>query len=95
MEGERNLVFYGDDGRIAGKYHIWVKDALMLTVTMFKRVGLNTNIEKTKLLVCSPIYIWGKWIEEAYKCRSTGVGETFRDRNWSRVSCADYGMKVL
>ena len=59
--GERNLVFYADNGRIAGRYHIWVQDALTETVEMFRRVGIDTNLEKTKALVCTPRYIWGKW----------------------------------
>ena len=30
--GERNLMFYVNYGQIAGRDHIWVKDALMVTV---------------------------------------------------------------
>ena len=33
--GERNLVFYADDGSIVGLYHKWVQDALTVTVSMF------------------------------------------------------------
>ena len=61
---------------------------------MFKRVGLDTNLEKIKSLVCTPGYIWGKWSKEVYKRRATGDGETFRERKWSRVSCAEYGLTV-
>ena len=42
--GERNLVLYSDDGRIAGMYHIWVQDALTVTGTIFRRVGLDNNL---------------------------------------------------
>ena len=31
---ECNLIFYADDRRIGGRYHIWVNDALMVSVTM-------------------------------------------------------------
>ena len=61
--GERNLVFYADDRRVVGRDHIWAQDALMVAVVMFRRVGLETNLEKTKALVCTPGYIWGKWIK--------------------------------
>ena len=70
--GERNLVFYADDGKIVGRDHIWVQDALTVTVEMFRRVGLDTNLEETKALVCTPGYIWGMWTEAAYKRRATG-----------------------
>ena len=47
--GERNLIFYADDGRIGGRDHIWVKDALTVSVVMFRRMGLDMNLDKTKL----------------------------------------------
>ena len=37
---ERNLVFYTDNGRISG----WDHNALPLTVAMFCRMGLETNL---------------------------------------------------
>ena len=61
-----------DDGRIGGRDHIWVQDNLAVSVEMFQRMGLETNLEKTKDLVCNPGYIWGKWSEAAYKRRATG-----------------------
>ena len=32
---ERKLIFYADDGRIAGLDHKWVQDALTVTVAIF------------------------------------------------------------
>ena len=58
VAGERNLVFCVDDDWIAGKDKIWVQDALTVTVPMFRRLGLETNLEKTKTLVFTPGYIW-------------------------------------
>ena len=92
--GEQNLVFYADEGRIAGRYHIWVQDDLMVTVAMLQRVGLETNLEKAKVMVCTPGYIWGKWSEAAYKHRDTEEGETLRERKWARVSCSECGVAV-
>ena len=74
--GEKNLVFYAGDRRISGRDHIWVKVSLMGIVEMLRRVVIDTNLEKTKALVCTPGYIWGKWREEVYKRRATGEGET-------------------
>ena len=42
--GERNMVFYTDDGQIAGQDTNWVQDALLVTVVMFNKVGLETNL---------------------------------------------------
>ena len=70
--GERNLVLYLDARKILGRDHIWVQDALTATVEMFSRVGLYTELEETKALVCTPGYIWGMWTEAAYKRRATG-----------------------
>ena len=78
--GECNLVFYADDG--------WVKNALTVTVAMFRRVVIETNLENTKALVCTPGCIWDKCIKAAYKRRATGEGDTFRERKRSRVSCS-------
>ena len=51
--GERNLIFYANDGRIAGRDHVWVQDALSFMVTMFQRMGLEKNIENTETMVCT------------------------------------------
>ena len=59
---------------------------MKVVVVMFRRLGLDTNLEKTKALVCIPRYIWGKWIEAVYKHTATGEGETFRERKRLRVS---------
>ena len=46
--GQRNLVFYAYGGRIAGRDHEWVQDALTMMVAMFQRMGLETNLEKPR-----------------------------------------------
>ena len=33
--GEHNLIFYADGRRIGGRDHIWVQDALAVSVTVF------------------------------------------------------------
>ena len=71
MARKKNLVFYSYDGRIERRDHIWVKDALTATVAMFRRLGIYTNLENTKALVYTPIYIWDNWSEAAYNRRST------------------------
>ena len=72
-----------------------MQDALTTTVEMFRSAGLGTNLEKTKAIVCNTGYIWGKWSKSEYKCRDTGEGETFMERNRSRISCSECGVTVL
>ena len=45
-----------------------------MTVDIFCRVGLEMNLKKTRSMVCTPVFIWGKIREEAYKRRATGEG---------------------
>ena len=46
--GARNIVFNVDDRKIAGPDHKWVQDSLTVTVAMFRRMGLETNLEKPR-----------------------------------------------
>ena len=70
--GERNLDFYANDGRIAGQDRKWVQDTLTKIVSMFHRMGLDTNLKKTKSIVCTTSFIWGKWSDKDYKGRRRG-----------------------
>ena len=64
-------MFYADDGWIAGRDRIWVQDDLTETVATLRRVGLETNLEKTSSQVYTPGYIWGKYVKAVYKRRAT------------------------
>ena len=59
--GEIYLISYSNDGRIVGQDHEWVQDALLLTVAIFLKIGLEKNLVKTNTMVCTPGFIWGKW----------------------------------
>ena len=58
--GDINLVFCADYRWISGWDHEWIQDKLTMTVYMFHRMGLESNLEKTKVMVCTPRFIWGK-----------------------------------
>ena len=92
--GYRNLVFYVDYGRIAGRYHEWVQDELIGTVAMFCRIGIDAILEKTKAMVCTHGLIREKWGETAYKQQAMGEGEIFRERKKTQVSCTKCGVMV-
>ena len=76
--GERKVILYAGDGRIAGRDHKWVQDALSVTVEMLQRMGLETNIKKSKTMVCTTDNIWGKLGEHAYRRWATGEGSSYR-----------------
>ena len=50
---EHNIVFYADDVRISGCKSIWVQTTLTAVVSIFDRVGLQTNLGKTRSMVCT------------------------------------------
>ena len=47
-DGEINLVFYVDGRSISGRDHEWDQNALNVTVDMFRRMGLETNLKKNQ-----------------------------------------------
>ena len=51
--GDKKLVLYADDCWIAGRNHEWFQYALTVIVTMFCRMGLDTNLNKTNAMVCN------------------------------------------
>ena len=57
-------------------------------------MGLKTNLGKTKVMVCTPGFIWGKRGELVYKRLARREGETFRYRKKTRVSCTMCGVTV-
>ena len=60
-------------------------------VRMFERVGMQTNLNNTKAMICTPGFICGQPGAESYKRQATGEGPTFRERNRTRVSCKECG----
>ena len=72
--GKQNLIFYADNGSIVGKNKIWVQEALTVSVSMFLRMGLEKNQEKTKKLVWTLRYIWEDWSETDHKRKDTRDG---------------------
>ena len=69
--GEHNIFFHADDGQIEGRNQIWIQKSLTAMVRMFERVDLQTNLSKTKTMVCRPGFGWGQQVIDAYKGRAT------------------------
>ena len=92
--GEHNICFYTDGGRISGQDPIWVQSVLTTMVRMFEIVGLQTNLDKTKAMICTPGFIWGQQGSDVYKQRATGEGTKFWERKRTMVSCEMCGEKI-
>ena len=75
--GEQAIVFYKNNGRIAGRLPIWVQETLTTLVRMFERVGLHMNLGKINPMTCTPGFISGQMGKEVYKRWETGGGATF------------------
>ena len=71
-----------------------MQDALTITVAMFWQMGIETNLDKTKEMVCTPGFIWRKVGELAHKRQETGEGAAFRYQKKARVSCTTCGITV-
>ena len=48
-------IFYVDDVYIAARDPIFLQQAIDILVTIFKRVGLETNTKKTQAMTCTPV----------------------------------------
>ena len=94
VAGRKNIIFYADDGRIMGRKSIWVQKMLTVIEHIFVRVGLQTNLGKTKLIICIPGCILGQKGEAQYKRQVTGGGGTSMERNQTRVSCEVCGVTM-
>jgi hypothetical protein len=49
-----NALFYADDGQIGSTDPRWLQDSFVFLSDAFRRVGLRTNSDKTKVMTCLP-----------------------------------------
>ena len=66
----------------------------MVTVAMFRSMGLDSNLNKTKALVCTPGFIWEKWWKTAYNQQATEEGVTFRESKRTRTIFTECSVTV-
>ena len=65
-----------------------------MTVAMFRRVGIDANLENTNSVVCTSGFTWGKWSKEAFTRQVAGEGATFRERKRTRLIFLECGEMV-
>ena len=54
LVADKLAAFYADDGLITATDNDWLQGALDVLVNLFRRCGLQTNVNKTKLMTCFP-----------------------------------------
>jgi hypothetical protein len=64
---EQLVLFYADDGLVASRNVEWLQMAVDCLSELFTRVGLRTNIAKTKVMICEAGYISGRLSSPSYK----------------------------
>jgi hypothetical protein len=48
------IAFFVDDGLVESRDHVWLQSPMGILITLFKGIGLRTNPEKTKVIMCIP-----------------------------------------
>ena len=49
---QKLAMFYADDGLTASRDHNWLQHAMDALVALFRRMGLQANVEKTQTMTC-------------------------------------------
>ena len=57
---------------MTGRDPYWFHNTLLVMVGMFGRVKMETNLERTKEMVCTPGFTRGQIGKESYKRRAMG-----------------------
>jgi hypothetical protein len=87
------VVFYVDDGLIASHDPVWLQESFDVLIGLFERIGLFTNVAKTKAMVCIPGQIQEGYTEEEYADYKSPT-ETSADRKRRRVDCKICGASL-
>ena len=88
---DRLAAFYADDGLVSSTHHPWLQHATEVLVGLFRRVGLVTNVAKTKAMTTFPQAFVIEQSARACKRRVTGDGPSFREFQRQKVSCPTCG----
>jgi len=84
---DNQAFFYADDGLIGSTDPEWLQEAFNFLTELFERVGLKTNTNKTKAMICHPGSIATQQSTAGYRHRTLYEGGNFRERQRERVVC--------
>jgi hypothetical protein len=66
-------VYYVDDAYLASRDPVFLQEAVDIIVKLFARVGLETNVQKTQMMICTPGRIHIQLPSESYKQLHRGI----------------------
>ena len=81
----QNALFYADYGMVASLDPQRIQGSFSTLVSLFDRVGLQTNVGNKLVMVCCPCQAAGIQLRVAYMRRMTGEGPSYKDRQRRRV----------
>ena len=87
------VAFYIDGGLVACRDPVWLQSSFDVLVGLFERIGLLTNVAKTKVMMCILGRIREGYTEEAYMLPNSGQ-ETAANRKRRRVDCQICGVSM-
>ena len=65
-----------------------------MLIDLFRRIGLEANIAKSKTMLCQLGVIWSVMAAEAFNRRSTGEGANYCDHPRRQMPCHECGVDV-
>ena len=88
------LLFYADDGLLAGTDAQQVQESLDVITKGFLSVGLKMNVTKTEYITMEGGKRVVRFSNEAYERQCMGRGKTHRQKSLEKVTCELCGTKV-
>ena len=82
-----SVIFYADDGRLAGSNHQAIQQGMDDMKELFATVGLQMSESKTKAMISTGNDNYHRLSDEAYKRRMTGKGTSHREKMAEKVVC--------
>ena len=82
-----NIIFYADDGKLAGPIPQHLQQSLNIISDLFKRLGLLMNASKSFAMICKGRTITHTLSDDAYARMTTGIGPDYRTRQRKRIFC--------
>jgi Reverse transcriptase (RNA-dependent DNA polymerase) len=86
-----SALFYADDGWLASQNPAHAHQALWISTDLFRRMGLQLNVGKTKSMCSDPGNLRYRISTPAYNQRMTGVGLTYSATKRQLVQCTEPG----
>jgi hypothetical protein len=83
-----DILFYADDGMIAGEDPIELQKLLDLLTDKFAAVGLKMNADKTESKIMDGGEVSQPMSKESYYHQITGQGKSWKEKSKEKLSCS-------